>query len=265
MTPFRLDIKVAGCVPIETYCAQAALHQEYPKIKERAWHGRKLAVVGAGPLVVHDLEELRTWDGDIWAINSAARWLHENGVRATLVTIDPLDIPGEFPMMDALVATCCHPNLFQKLEGKNVWTFDLIETHPETGLAGGCTTATRTPALAIKLGYRDVSYFGCEASYDGDRDHIDFHNGEAQEVIVRAGGRDYRAETGLLVQCQDFMQLFTTFPDAFKNRSGGLLKAMIDNPDTWEIVAVSAAMKQHLEEVNGKQGLYEGIYEPIAA
>ncbi len=261
--PFRLSIEVDCVVPLETLKAQAALHQHYRKIDPTPRHGsqsgRKLAVVGAGPLVVHDLDELRAWDGDIWAINSAARWLHQNGVDCTLITIDPLDMVGVFPMRRALVATCCHPNLFKKLVHADVTTFDLAETVPH-GIAGGCTTALRSAALAFHLGYLDVSYFGCEGSYEGERDHVDYHNGEAEELVVRAGGRDYKIETGLLVQCTDFATLFATFPDVFKNRSGGLLKAIMEHPDTWEVVAVSAAMKAHLEKVNGPQGRYDQPY-----
>lgn len=262
MSPFRLKIETDCIVPLETLKAQAAVHQHFPMLERctpGAKAGRKLAVVGAGPLVVHDLEELRAWDGDIWAINSAARWLANNGVACTLVSIDPLELPGDFPVDRALLATCCHPGTFEKLKHANVTVFNLCETH-EDGLAGGCTTALRTPALAFHQGYLDVSYFGCEGSYEGDRDHVDYHNGEAQELIIRAGGKDYRIETGLLVQCQDFATLFATFPDVFKCRSGGLLKAMMEHPDTWSVVAVSAAMKAHLEKVNGQHGIYEKAY-----
>lgn len=267
MTPFRLNIETKCVVPLEQLQAQAALHQHYPKIdpspKHGSLRGQRLAVVGAGPLVVNDLEELRAWEGEIWAINSAARWLHTNGIDCTLITIDPLDMAGEFPMRRAMLATCCHPNLFAKLGHADIRTFDLAETAAH-GLMGGCTTALRSAALAFHLGYLDVSYFGCEGSYEGDRDHVDYHNGEAEEVIVRAGGKDYRIETGLLVQCQDFATLFATFPLVFKNRSRGLLAAMIDHPDTWEVVAVSAAMKAHLEAVNGKHGIYETPYHDSA-
>jgi len=263
VSPFRLDIQTDCVASLETLKAQAALHQDYLRLPQCApgfRAGRKLAVVGAGPLVVHDLEELRAWDGDIWAINSAARWLFENGIDSTLFTIDPLEMPYQFPMSRAIVATCCHPSTFAKLEHAEVRVINLCETHPD-GLAGGCTTALRAPALAFNQGYLDVSFFGCEGSYEGERDHVDYHNGESEELVIRAGGRDYRIETGLLVQCQDFVRLFTTFPDVFKNRSGGLLKAMMEHPDTWEVVAVSAAMKAHLERVNGKQGIYEKPYE----
>lgn len=261
--PFRLNITTDCVVSLETLKFQATQHQHYSKIDPVPRHGsrpgRRLAVVGAGPLVVHDLEELRAWDGDIWAINSAARWLHENGVDCTLVTIDPLDMPGEFPMARALIATCCHPHLFAKLAHAEVTTFDLAETAPH-GIQGGCTTALRSASLAFHLGYLDVSFFGCEGSYEGERDHIDYHNGEAEELVIRADGRDYKIETGLLVQCTDFAKLFGTFSAVFKNRSGGLLKAIMEHPDTWEVVAVSAAMKAHLERVNGQQRLYEAPY-----
>lgn len=252
---FRLDIQTQCVASLEVLKEHARVNAHYPKITQVSPHGRKLAVVGSGPEIRHDLEELRLWKGDIWAINTACGYLGSQGIESTFVTVDPLDVEFVVPG-NALVATCCHPNLLKRL--KSVTVFDMIETHPD-GIPGGCVTATRIPSLAMRLGYLDVSFFGCEGSYE-DQDHVTHHNGESQEVIVRAGGKDFRIETGLLVQCQDFVKLFNAFP-IFKNRSRGLLKAMIEYPDTWEIVAVSAAMKQHLEEVNGKQGLYEHEYK----
>jgi hypothetical protein len=245
--------------------AAAAEPAHRPRIKSGSPHGRKLAVVGAGPELVHDLSELSEWVGDIWAINSAGRFLAKHGIRSTFLTVDPLMLPYPLDWVtDALIATCVHPSVFEQIEGKPLRVFDLIETHAD-GIAGGCVTATRAPSLAFRLGYLDVSFFGCEGSYDfSGNDHVDYHNGEAEELIVRAGGKDYRIETGLLVQCEQLMTLFATFPNVFHNRSRGLLRAMIENPDSWEVVGVSAAMKTHLEEVNGKQGLYDIPYRPAA-
>lgn len=252
---FRIDIQTQCVASLAVLAEYASQNAHYPKITQAAPHGRKLAVVGSGPELRQDLEELSLWEGDIWAINTACGYLGAHGIESTFVTVDPLDVefvvPGE-----ALVSSSCHPNLLRRL--KSFRTFDMIETHPD-GIPGGCVTATRMPSLAMRLGYLDVSFFGCEGSYES-QDHVTHHNGEEQEVIVRAGGRDFRIETGLLVQCQDFVKLFNAFP-IFKNRSRGLLKAMIENPDTWEIVAVSAAMKKHLEEVNGQHGLYEHEYK----
>ena len=248
--PFRLELQTDCIVPLPRM-QENAERCSAPRVQMAPPHGRKLAIVGGGPLVAHDLPELQAWHGDVWGINHTAGWLVENGIDAMMVSVDPQPWTPPANVRRALLATCADPSVFEQLAGKDVKAFDLHET-ALGGIFGGCTTATRMPILALRMGYTDISFFGCEGSYSGDRDHVDRHNGEAMELIIRAGGNDYRCETGLLIQCQDFAAIFGTFGNFFKNRSGGLLKAMIENPDTWEIVAVSAAMRDHLEKVNGE-------------
>jgi len=48
-------------------------------------------------------------------------------------------------------------------------------------------------------------------------------------------------------------------PDFFVNRSGGLLAAMVQD-QKWSVVAVSDALKTHLIEMNGDEGLYDAPY-----
>ncbi len=259
MKPFRIEIKTRCVAPAEQLQRNAALNAEYPRFRRSVRHDRRLAVVGGGPLVVHDLDELRAWDGDIWGINYTAEWLNDNGVKATLFSVDPTHMIVEAP--DALLATVCDPDLVRHFDGR-VQVFDLLESC-QGGIAGGITSATRAPALSFAMGYVDVSFFGCEGSFD-KREHVDRDEGKEPQLIVRAGGKDYGTVAEYLLQCEQLSLILRTLTGAYHNRSGGLLKAMIENPDTWEIVAVSAEMKEHLEAVNGPQGMYEGQYIPAA-
>lgn len=254
--PFRIAFQTKCVLPLETLRRNAALNANQPKIGKRIPHGRKLAVVGGGPLLLESLDELRAWDGDIWGINMTAQWLNEQGIPATLFSVDPQ--PFETRVANAVLASCCDPSVFAICD--SVLAFDMIETHAD-GLTGGRSSATRAPGVSFQMGYLDVSFFGCEGSYL-ERSHVDRNIEDACQFIVRAGGVDYRTCSQFIIQCEELSLLVRTFPDVYRNRSGGLLRAMIEHPDTWEIVAVSAAMKQHLEELNGKQGLYE---QPWAA
>jgi hypothetical protein len=264
VSPFRIEIKTRCIASMDALLANAAANAHWPRVYRTARHERRLAVVGGGPLVIHDLDELRAWDGDIWAINHTAKWLNDQGVRATLYSIDPMPMRTEAP--DALLANVCDPDLVKSFAGR-LRMFDMAETHPDGidgGLpGGGITSAIRAPALAFYMGYLDVSLFGCEGSF-GETDHVDRNEDEDMQLIVRAGGADYRTTPGFLAQCEQLSTLFRTLTAAFHNRSGGLLKAMIENPDSWEVVAVSAALKTHLEAVNGPCGMYEEPYRPAA-
>lgn len=270
MKPFRINIRTECVVSMDVLKAQAAENAHYPRVLPSPRHGRKLAVVGGGPEVIHDLDELRTWDGDIWGINYTAQWLNERGVKATLYSIDPLPMTVEAP--DAILASACHPDVLKRFAGR-VQVVDLCETHPD-GLTGGVTSAARAPALSFMMGYLDVSFFGCEGSFQTDRtdeahvlsvrDHVDRNEGHSALMIIRAGNRDYCTSPGFFVQCEQLATIFNTFPDVYHNRSGGLVRAMAEHPDTWEVVAVSDALKKHLEETNGPSGMYEEPYRPAA-
>jgi hypothetical protein len=248
--PFRIAVRGECVASIEQLHENARKNAHHPKIERR-----RLAVVGGGPLVVDHLDELREWKGDIWAINRTAQWLKEQGIRATLFTIDPTYM--QIDCEDRLLASACHPDMFTG----NCQAFDLIETHAD-GFAGGQSSATRAPHVALKLGYTHVAFFGCEGSFSRAT-HIDRDEAPPHQMIIRAGGADYRVTPDMLLQCEELSTLIRTFDGVFHCRSGGLLQAMIDHPDTWEVVGVSAALKEHLEQLNGHHGLYESAYVPV--
>jgi hypothetical protein len=258
--PFRLEIKGECVLPRETLRRNAEVNSRHPFIPERwASNGRKLAVVGGGPLVRNDLPELQAWDGDVWGINFTAQWLNANGVKATLFSVDPEPFVSAAP--DAILGSVCDPSVFAAFEGR-VQTFHMLQTH-ENGLSGGSCSASCAAAVALRMGYTNVSFFGCEGSFDG-QDHVDRHENRPHQLIIRACGVDYVTCPPFLIQCEELAKLFV-FDGVFHNRSGGLLKAMLEHPDTWEVVAVSAAFKEHLEEMNGKQGIYDKPYPLEAA
>ena len=260
MKPFRIEVKGECVMPREHLLRNAEVNSRHPFIEAKFKPiDRKLAIVGGGPLVLHDLPELKAWDGDVWGINHTAQWLNEQGVRATLFTVDPVPFTVSAP--DAILGSVCDPSVFAQFEGR-VRTFHMLQTHAE-GLSGGTFSSTCAAAVALRMGYANVSFFGCEGSFE-ERDHVDRHEDRPHQLIIRAGGRDYKTIPPFIIQCEELMKLFV-FDGVFHNRSGGLLQAMIDNPDTWEVVAVSAAFKTHLESVNGATGLYERPYVPDAA
>ena len=253
---FRLEI-IPQCVESLDRLKEYALTcADLPKLPKQEPHGGKLAIVGGGPSVNDRLEELRAWDGEIWAINATAKWLNDQGVKAKFITVDPGLFPKEMVdgVEEAYLATLCHPQLREWFP--KVFFFDMYETNPD-GITGGTTTASRALSLAVHQGFYDITLYGCEGSFTIGQDHVDRNETQPEMVVIRAGEDNFVTYLEYMMQSETLANMIRLAPNVFKQRCGGLLEAMIKHPDTWAIVAVSAALKAQLEEVNGPQGLYE--------
>jgi hypothetical protein len=229
-----------------------ALAAAFPRVKPGA-HEHPVAVCGGGPSLVAHLEELRAWPGDIWAINYTADYLLDRGVDCALFTVDAQIKSTR--AQKRLIATNCDPALFEK----DARCFPLIE-YEAGGVPGGSTSAGRTPALALRLGYPGAVYFGCDSSFE-DRSHVDRNERLEEALIVRANGKDWLTHPELCMQAECLSEVLRNFPDKFQSKSGGLLDAMTADPE-WAVVAVSDAYKKHLIAVNGDIGLYDQPYAP---
>lgn len=258
-SPFRLNIQGVCKADMQTQHGYYDTCKGFLRVGQIPAHGRRLAIVGSGPSAWEALNQLKVWPGEIWAINNMAARLKRHGVVAKMVTVDP-GAPEEFDtegVQIALLSTSCHPRLRERFNGYLL--FDLKEFNEIDGINGGVTTAARMPMLALRLGFTDISFFGCEGSYN-ESTLTDFPT----LLVVRAGDNEYITNLELLQQCESLSQVFNTAPEIFKDRSGGLLSAMTANPATWEVVAVSGELKQHLEEVNGPCGMYDEPYDASA-
>lgn len=240
--PFRISWTPKVAISDEGLASQLEASKGYPR-EQRGVHPHPVAVVGGALSVKEHLDELRGWPGEIWAINSMADWLQERGIDCWLFTVDSGYI--ELKAGRALLASCCHPEMFKR----DVRVFDMVEHAPD-GITGGVTTATRAPALAIKLGYPGVVFFGCDSSFAG-QSHVAYAEESPLQVIVRANGSDYITVPEYLLQADNLALLLRTFPDFFTNRGGGLLPAMVAD-DQWEVVGVSDALRTALIEQNGE-------------
>ena len=253
---FRLEI-ISQCVePTERLEQYALTCAGLPRLPKKDPHDGKLALVGGGPSVIDRLDELREWDGEIWAINATARWLKNQGIKAKFITVDPQPFARETVegVEEAYIATLCHPDL--RTFFPKVSLFDMFETDPE-GIPGGTTTASRALSLAVHQGFYDITLYGCEGSFTIGQDHVDRNEMHPEMVVIHAGDQQFVTYLGYMTQCETLANMIRLAPNVFKQRSGGLLEAMVNHYDTWAIVAVSAALKAQLEEVNGPQGLFE--------
>lgn len=202
-----------------------------PYVREVSPHGRRLAVIGGGPSIVTHLEEIRGF-ADIWAINGACRWLRERGVDSTLFALDPCDFlaPRIAGAKKALLAARCHPQVFETLKDAEIQLFDIIQDgEGGSGFWGSISAVMLTFHLATFLGYRDVVYYGCEGSYD-EASHAYMDDPECSDYkfVVTCGGREFITAPDLYMQSLELSKLLRFTYGKFVEKSGGLLRAFIE-------------------------------------
>jgi hypothetical protein len=251
--PFRISFRPHVDVSDTRLADNMAASSAYPRV-EKGVHPHAVAVVGGGPSLLGRLDELRAWPGDIWAINSMPDWLEARGIDSVLFSVDPK--PFASKAKRAILASTCHPSVF---EGRDVRMFDMLE-HATDGVIGGVTTASRAPALALRMGYPGVAFFGCDSDF-GEIGHVSSGAYQDEELlIVRANGAEFITAPDFLLQAENLALLMRTFPDYVVNKSDGLLAALLADEE-WTTVAVSDALKKKLIETNGDSGLYDEPYE----
>lgn len=257
--PYRIEFKTHCLVSTEIVEAQIrdSVAKVYPLLEPADPHEVPLAIVGGGPSAKDHLQELLDWPGEIWALNMGAKWLASHGrTDAILFTVDP---DSRIPWSEwtqgvgrAIVSTACHSSLFEAMKGKDVRVFHCrhMEDMPEiVVLGGGRCSASRAVMQAAWRGFKNVTFYGCEGSI-GESTHAYRHEEHKKsQMIIQAGDREYITTPDLYFNTEDLVRDFReqnspdpNHPYGLREKSGGLLRAMLEHPDTWEIVALSEAM-----------------------
>lgn len=251
---YRINVEAVPHTPHEV-CAQYAKASvaRFPLVQKDAGRGKPLAIVGGGhPL---DLDALRDWSGDIWAVNGTHDWLLDQGISSYLFMGDPHPCMIDYvhKAEKAVMASICHPTIFDALEGKDVslWHIgDVCEDAPFVA-RGVNTAASRAHMVGIWMGYCEQHYFGFSGSYvdAGVTGPANSHvyvkpeeHSHDQQLIIQADGEYFRTNLALMQQCEFFAEIFQAFPEYFHERSGGLLRAMMADSQ-WGVTHISDAVR----------------------
>jgi hypothetical protein len=213
------------------------------------------------------LDILRNWKGDIYGINDTVEFLSNHNIPSFLFAIDvtPVLYRKGSLCRGALFASRVNKTQFEDMNGKPIWVFDLSEENPIQGIEGGPTAVCRTPHLLLKMGYKHITYFGIEGSFESIvTTHVSGYSLAAYDnmLIVNAAGRDYYTNAGFMLQNECMYHYLTNYRDFLTLASEGVLKAMLDDPE-WSYVAVADDLKKKYED-NGFKGWtekYKGGHE----
>lgn len=204
----------------------------------------RLAVVGGGPSVLHYLDEIRKCD-EVWGINGACQFLKTNGIESTLFSMDPDPIVAKWApgATKALLCDRVCPEAFDALLGTDIRVFEIHNDSPD-GVLTGSSTASGAFSLGVRLGWAYIDFFGCESSFE-DASHA-YQDEERKELIwVEVNGVEYKTAPDFYLQALEMSQIIREFPKHYRHHGGGLLQALIDNPEH-DIPHVSPEMKERL-------------------
>ena len=218
----------------------------------------RLAIVGSGPSVRDYLDELRSWPGEIWAINGAYNFLVSEGIIPhAMMACDPMAGLVEYvrnpqPQTTFLISGLCDPSVLDALGGQNVRLWFIQQdnvTYPagKWVVGGGTTALTRSPFLARMLGWNDLTYYGADSSFDVDgryayRDGTYGEDSRAPINWVRTsdGKGPFATEQCLIKQVAQFACIVPMFKGKIAFRCGGLLAAYLAAPTTDESILETA-------------------------
>lgn len=211
---------------------------------EPAGHGH-LAVVGGGHSALEHIDTLRAWDGEIWAINGTWAWCRDHGIDAAFMSADPqaeqVDLIGGVER--AVLASHTDPAVWPMLADADVRVFRYDVPGP--------TSAVGASMVAIKSGWRKVTYFGCEGSF-GETTHT-FKNEAYNLVRIEIASEAFLTKLEFIVQAEQLAGIIRKLPQFYAEQSGGMLRALIAN-DEWDLTHASPSIVAATQFVEAERG-----------
>lgn len=209
---------------------QHALSLKLPELRdfEYPWQGA-LNVIAAGPSA-----RKAPMDGKTLALNGALR-LFTNAHRAPTywAACDAQEAVADF-LTDApqsityLVASKCHPAVFERLQGRNVilWhvfdkaTYRLFADRAPVG--GACSITICAFEVMARLGWRRFETWGWDGCYmDGHAHAVAQANG-GEDRTVRNGAMSFQTTTTWMNEAQDASNALNGFPFPIHVHGGGM-------------------------------------------
>jgi len=225
----------------------AANDGKYEFVKGGIGNKPPCIVAGGGPSLKNALEILRKWEGDIFGINDTPGYLSDNGIPSYAYAIDASAKPFKRGLLTkgAVFATRVDPCQFEPYN--DIRVYNMYEDNRFCGVEGGCTAAARAPHLFLRMGYQKIVFVGCDGSMSLEgKSHVSGHQDVAftEKLIVRAGDVDYVTNTSFYIQTEYLFRKILQHPRLLINGSGGMLRGILQHPDTWRVVAIDDYLKQ---------------------
>jgi hypothetical protein len=207
--------------------------RDLPRFHLRADYGKRkdrpLAIVGGGPSLRKTINELHDFK-DVMVCGSAHDYVVNSGINPKYAVVcsarhDPGELPSDFIkcpryFCEYLIASCCHPAVFDALCDQNVTLWNSYAAFPheiynnEPLVQGGSSVVLRALPIAILLGYYDLHFFGFDSCFEKPEENHAYdagaHSLEHDLTKVRIGAEDgpeFLTHIAWLVQARDFQEM----------------------------------------------------------
>lgn len=235
--PVQIEIMGVCVTPQSDLVRNVKKSAKYQRIRFK-FNRPPCAVVGGGWGLLKNLNELKDFKGDIYAINNTAEFLSTQGIPSYIYAVDGMRRPFKLgPLVKGALFYCMvNRTQFNQFKFEDIQVFDPVEDDLE--IMRGPSAASHAASPLLRMGYEKVYYYGCESSFNGGTTHVygndDYGN---TRCIVRAGEEEFDTVPNLILQAQYLSLQMKKFPSNLINKSEGLLKGMLENINKWGIVA----------------------------
>lgn len=197
-----------------------------------------VAFVGGAPTVANHVDELKNFDGEIFAINDTYFWCKEQGIDATLYTIDCFYNPDGEIERAVLGDTVC-PELADKCK-------DLEIVQLNDGIDCRTTSAGTAPMWAIWRGHKHVTFFGCDSGFEDGKHHV-YDAPGSNMIWVDIDGTEYQTSPQMIMQAEEMAAIAREFPGYVTVKGDGLLPTLIDHGE-YEVTHVCSNILNAVKE-----------------
>lgn len=247
-----LPLKVTGtCVADdETLFAnmEKAILWNYPEVlKVSPIRSTPIAIIGSGPSIAGQLDlikKIKAAGTPIVAIKDSHDWLIENGVIPDYaLAIDPQAhrwncFKLKHPDVKYMIASQCHPNMFDHLAGMNITIWHPYITKGQKRplnkmvIGGGTTSGLRAISLFYVLGWRHMALFGFDSCMDGKMLRVNGDGAKESEIVsevrIDPNGETFYCTSAMALQAEHFQTYYDFLPDIqFYAFGKGLIQAII--------------------------------------
>lgn len=218
--PKKLDAmqpqKVSYCIPLWLRDEQVRINTETVKTRIEAKYDKRddpVAIVCFGPSLNDTWEQIRDFKF-IMTCSGAHKFLIDHGIIPTWhAEVDPREhkvklVAQPHKDVEYLIASTCHPKLFEHLKDYNVKLWHVFDPedegmralpHGEWALTGGCGVGLRAMALARFMGFTNQHVFGMDGSDGKSGRHAAEHPNQAPtHYLTEYKGVTYKTTPALL-------------------------------------------------------------------